>query len=104
MHLRSTKRKAAKVHRCVFCEGWIEVGEIHIDGFSLFEGFDPNPWRAHLDCQILANKYCDAIGEYCPEFQDIDQFDYEIMGDYTEIKIEIERLIERGQKNRHVFR
>lgn len=68
MTLRKTERTARKRHRCCFCEGWVEPGDRYIDGFWIFEG-EPTPWKAHGECQDIADRYTDGENGV-PPFRD----------------------------------
>ncbi len=68
--MRRTERTARKSHACTFCDGVIDAGARYIDGFWIWEG-EPSPWKAHLDCQGIADR-CEIGDDGVPPFSEWD--------------------------------
>jgi hypothetical protein len=53
--ISDSNRKAKKEHRCSYCNGIIVKGEIYNRQVNV-DGGDMWTWKAHLDCNWIANK------------------------------------------------
>lgn len=94
--MRKTERTARKDHRCCFCEGQIAAGTRYIDGFWVHEG-EPTPWKAHCDCQVLAEKFPDAC-DGVPPFEYWDpEYDCESDADRAELLRLLNRVREAAE-------
>lgn len=89
--MRQTERTARKRYCCTFCESSIAEGSRYIDGFWLCEG-NPSPWRTHLDCQVMADKFPD-VSDGVPPFLAWDT-EYDVA---EEDRAEFARLVARAQ-------
>ena len=63
-HLSTTKPKAIKPHKCVWCGESIPPGEQHVKTTGKMEGdFQSN--RMHADCDVACGKMLKESGEDC---------------------------------------
>lgn len=60
-------RKARKQHRCVWCGGFIVIGERYTHERCVFDG-DPQSNAWHLECEQDMSEAMDAYGDPCFEY------------------------------------
>lgn len=53
--LSTTTPKARKQHRCDYCYGFIEIGEVY-ENNSIENDGTVYTWKSHINCQKLAKK------------------------------------------------
>lgn len=53
--LKLVRPKAKKQHKCNYCNGTIEVGEVYSRSTHVYDG-DLYEWKSHDKCQFLASE------------------------------------------------
>jgi hypothetical protein len=76
--ISQNKRTAIKEHRCDYCAGVINKGDIYQSSFIRFDGV--YQWKNHIDCQRIADKL--RLFDDCDEGLSEDDFKESIKDRY----------------------